>query len=61
MTGNPCTSYRGYRAWVICVLPGLEELDGSQVKRSERLRVLQEFSEAATTVMIDQELAMGER
>ncbi|XP_063872323.1 dynein axonemal assembly factor 11-like isoform X1 [Scylla paramamosain] len=61
MTGNPCTSYRGYRAWVICVLPGLEELDGARITRSERLRVLQEFSEAAATVTVDQELAMEKR
>ncbi|XP_045110127.1 dynein axonemal assembly factor 11-like isoform X2 [Portunus trituberculatus] len=61
MTGNPCTSYRGYRAWVICVLPGLEELDGTRVTRSERLRVLQEFSEAAATVAVDQERAMEKR
>lgn len=59
MTGNPCTTYRGYRSWVICVLPGLEELDGTRVRRSERLRALQELSEANTTVMADQQQAMG--
>lgn len=59
MTGNPCTSYRGYRSWVICMLPGLEELDGTRVTRSERLRALQELSEASTTVMADQQQAMG--
>ncbi|XP_050725991.1 dynein axonemal assembly factor 11-like isoform X2 [Eriocheir sinensis] len=47
--------------WVICMLPGLEELDGARVTRSERLRALQELAEANTTVMADQQQAMEKR
>nr|XP_027212240.1 protein tilB homolog [Penaeus vannamei] len=38
LTGNPCTGFRGYRPWVICALPGLEELDGEVITRAQRIR-----------------------
>ncbi|XP_066944365.1 LOW QUALITY PROTEIN: dynein axonemal assembly factor 11-like [Macrobrachium rosenbergii] len=61
LTGNPCTTYRGYRSWVTCVLPGLEELDGTAIARSERLRALQELTQADSTVRIDQQIAIEKR
>ncbi|XP_064114245.1 dynein axonemal assembly factor 11-like isoform X2 [Macrobrachium nipponense] len=61
LTGNPCTTYRGYRSWVICVLPGLEELDGTAITRSERLRALQELTQADSTARIDQQIAIEKR
>ncbi|XP_068233167.1 dynein axonemal assembly factor 11-like isoform X2 [Palaemon carinicauda] len=61
LVGNPCTSYRGYRSWVICVLPGLDELDGSAITRSERLRALQELTQSDSTVRVDQQIAIEKR
>lgn len=60
LTGNPCTDYRGYRTWVTCALPGLEELDGEKITRSGRIRALREFTEAQTTVEADQREELGE-
>lgn len=43
LTGNPCTKYDGYRAYVVHTLPMLEKLDGVAITRSERLQAAQEF------------------
>nr|XP_045625468.1 dynein axonemal assembly factor 11-like [Procambarus clarkii] len=61
LTGNPCTAYRGYRDWVLCNLPGLEELDGTSINRSERLRALQGLTLAQSTVKVDQQQALEAR
>ncbi|XP_042871760.1 dynein axonemal assembly factor 11-like [Penaeus japonicus] len=61
LTGNPCTDYRGYRTWVTCALPGLEELDGEKITRSGRIRALREFTEAQTTVEADQREELEKR
>eukprot|EP00755_Sulcionema_specki_P023062 Sspe_Gene.77968::Locus_48753_Transcript_1_1_Confidence_1.000_Length_1054::g.77968::m.77968/K19753/LRRC6; protein TilB len=42
LTGNPCTDFEGYRAYVIEQLPQLLTLDGEDVKRSEAIRAHQE-------------------
>ncbi|XP_047494652.1 dynein axonemal assembly factor 11-like [Penaeus chinensis] len=61
LTGNPCTGYHGYRPWVICALPGLEDLDGQPVTRSQRIRALRQFTEAQTTVLADQQEELAKR
>ncbi|XP_071527616.1 dynein axonemal assembly factor 11-like [Panulirus ornatus] len=61
LTGNPCTSYRGYRGWLVCNLPSVQELDGTLISRSERLRALQELTQSDSTVRIDQQQALEKR
>ncbi|XP_069952300.1 dynein axonemal assembly factor 11-like [Cherax quadricarinatus] len=61
LTGNPCTSYRGYREWVLNNLPALEELDGTTITRSERLMALQSLTSSHSTVQVDQQLALDTR
>lgn len=43
LTGNPCTDYPGYRDYVICALLQLETLDGSEITRTDRLKVMKDF------------------
>merc|ERR1711865_81699 len=44
LTGNPCTSIEGYRMFVVALLPQLQQLDGEDVKPSERTEARQQFS-----------------
>ncbi|KAK9845226.1 hypothetical protein WJX81_000521 [Elliptochloris bilobata] len=37
LTGNPCTDWPGYRAFVVASLPQLARLDGEEVLPSERI------------------------
>jgi protein TilB len=37
LTGNPCTTFDGYRALVIALVPQLTKLDGEEISRSERI------------------------
>ncbi len=41
LTGNPCSDYEGYRDYVISTLPQLKNLDGVEIKKSDRIRALQ--------------------
>lgn len=41
LTGNPCTAFEGYRAFVVARLPQLESLDGQAVTRAERITARQ--------------------
>tara|TARA_B110001452_G_scaffold225640_1_gene199670 strand:- start:568 stop:1974 length:1407 start_codon:yes stop_codon:yes gene_type:complete len=43
LTGNPCTAHweSGYRDFVIGTLPQLDQLDGKEVTKSERIKALQ--------------------
>eukprot|EP00118_Oscarella_pearsei_P010148 m.61113 g.61113 ORF g.61113 m.61113 type:complete len:414 (+) comp34972_c0_seq16:2310-3551(+) len=43
LTGNPCTEYDGYRAYVVATLPQLQWLDGKEIEKSERILALQEL------------------
>lgn len=45
LTGNPCTDFKGYREYVITVLPQLHQLDGVEISRSERIVANQGFSD----------------
>lgn len=47
LTGNPCTTVPGYRAYVIKALPQLKELDGSEVVRSEQIVARQDAEATA--------------
>jgi hypothetical protein len=38
LTGNPCSQYEGYRAYVLHTVPQVLKLDGVVITRSERLR-----------------------
>ena len=37
LMGNPCTEWAGCRAYVAATLPQLQQLDGSEITRSERI------------------------
>ena len=43
LTGNPCTTFPGYRAYVVHRLPKLEKLDGVDVTRGERIQAKSAF------------------
>ena len=43
LTGNPCSQFDGYRAFVVATLPQLENLDGVKIPGSERLLAMQEL------------------
>lgn len=38
LTGNPCWDFKGYREYVIAVLPQIESLDCKDITRSERIK-----------------------
>ncbi|EDQ90594.1 uncharacterized protein MONBRDRAFT_1116, partial [Monosiga brevicollis MX1] len=50
LTGNPCTQFKGYREYVISVLPQLQLLDGKAVTRSERILALQDFERTQSSI-----------
>lgn len=43
LTGNPCTEYQGYRAFVVATLPQLVVLDGKEIAKSERISAIQQL------------------
>ncbi|CAF1006287.1 unnamed protein product [Brachionus calyciflorus] len=43
LTGNPCTDFEGYRDYVISTLPQLKTLDGVEIKKSDRIKALQNY------------------
>jgi protein TilB len=45
LTGNPCSQVKGYRKYVITVLPQLKILDSKEITTSERIEARQEFNE----------------
>eukprot|EP00055_Hartaetosiga_balthica_P004620 m.12409 g.12409 ORF g.12409 m.12409 type:complete len:470 (+) comp3995_c0_seq2:274-1683(+) len=45
LTGNPCTTYNGYREYVVTALPSLQLLDGKEVLKSERIKARQDLPE----------------
>ncbi|KAK6630870.1 hypothetical protein RUM44_003040 [Polyplax serrata] len=54
LTGNPCTDFKGYREYVITVLPQLEQLDGVGITRSERITANQDFNDYSKSIVGDQ-------
>ena len=53
MTGNPCTTWSGYRPWVVGGLAGLERLDGTDITRSERLQAQRDRHRLAIELQYD--------
>lgn len=49
--GNPCTDYEYYRQYVVAALPQLQELDMTEIERSERIRALQVYARARDDVI----------
>ncbi|XP_062551768.1 protein tilB [Armigeres subalbatus] len=56
LTGNPSTDYTGYRDYVMCALPQLENLDGVEITRTDRLQAMKHYK-ANRDQIIQQELA----
>ncbi|CAL4059339.1 unnamed protein product, partial [Meganyctiphanes norvegica] len=61
LTGNPCCEYRGYREWVMTLLPGLQELDGRPITRAERITALQALQLLGKQTWEDQQAALEKR
>ncbi|KAF6203215.1 hypothetical protein GE061_003633 [Apolygus lucorum] len=55
LTGNPCTDFDGYRAYVVATLPQLETLDGEEVVVSERIIALQNYGEIKADIVRQQD------
>lgn len=45
LTGNPCTEFKGYRDYIITILPQLQMLDDKEVKLSDKLKARNKFEE----------------
>lgn len=58
LTGNPCTQVKGYRKYVVTVLPQLKILDSREITTSERIEARQEFDEIQDFLL--QEFAKNE-
>ena len=61
LTGNPCTSFEGYRSYVIHILPQLQYLDGVEVTKSERIKSAQEFAEVEASIHQQEAQALAQR
>ncbi|XP_058650936.1 dynein axonemal assembly factor 11 isoform X2 [Onychostoma macrolepis] len=55
LVGNPCTEFLGYRQYVVACLPQLQWLDGKEIRRGERIQVLQEL-DAVRRRVLEQEV-----
>ncbi|KAG8201655.1 hypothetical protein JTE90_012721 [Oedothorax gibbosus] len=44
LTGNPCTEFEGYREYVVATLPQISNLDGDNIKKSERIVAMQKYN-----------------
>jgi protein TilB len=53
LTGNPCTTFAGYRLFVVAHLPKLTSLDGTPVMRSEILEGKQELSSITERLRVE--------
>lgn len=50
LTGNPCCDYKGYREYVIAVLPQIESLDCKDIARSERIKVKKNYNRQKSAI-----------
>ncbi|GAB4823127.1 hypothetical protein N2152v2_010173 [Parachlorella kessleri] len=55
LVGNPCTTWPGYRPYVVALLPQLNRLDGEEIVPSERIAAQQQL--AALDLQLREELA----
>ncbi|XP_039978980.1 protein tilB homolog [Xiphias gladius] len=55
LVGNPCTEFEGYRQYVVASLPQLRWLDGTEIRRSERIRASQGLEEVKRRVLEQEE------
>lgn len=51
LTGNPCTDYEAYRDYVIVTLPQLENLDGIEIRRSDKILANKNFAEKRAKIV----------
>jgi protein TilB len=52
LTGNPCTEFDQYRAYIIGTLPQLKRLDGTLITASERIRAEQDIKEIRARLVV---------
>ena len=52
MTGNPCTEFEQYRAFIIGTLPQLKRVDGKVVTATERIQAQQELKEIRARLVV---------
>ncbi|XP_066144544.1 dynein axonemal assembly factor 11 [Euwallacea fornicatus] len=55
LTGNPCCDFKGYREYVIIHLTQLTSLDGTEIRRSERIHAKQNLSAVQKSIAECQE------
>jgi len=55
LTGNPVTTFDGYRLYVLHRLPGLKKLDGQEVTKAERIQAKQAFEQIAERLRVEAE------
>lgn len=54
LTGNYCANYTGYRNFVIVTLPQLNNLDGCEITRGDRIIALNEYDECCKGIFQQQ-------
>ena len=54
LTGNPCTKYENYRAFVVGSIPQLRRLDGMEVTNTERLDAFQNLDKIRESIVEEQ-------
>jgi protein TilB len=52
MTGNPCTEFEQYRAFIIGTLPQLKRLDGKPITATERIQAQQDLKENRARLVV---------
>jgi len=61
LTGNPCTSFEGWRSFIIATLPQLTRIDGTDVSRSERIIAKQDYNEIVARLKVAAEQMREEK
>uniref|UniRef100_A0A3B1IVU2 Leucine-rich repeat-containing protein 6 n=1 Tax=Astyanax mexicanus TaxID=7994 RepID=A0A3B1IVU2_ASTMX len=51
LVGNPCSEFQGYRQYVVACLPQLKWLDGTAIRRAERIQALQDLDDLRRRVL----------
>jgi protein TilB len=61
LSGNPCTSWSGYRPYVVARVPHLRQLDGVDITPTERLAAMQQLEQLRTQLVGAAEEAIAQR